>query len=81
MSTHAEHLRLRLAAGPKSGTQMAKEMGISESEVQQLVAEEKAERAKEKPPAKKKPEPTDKWSTMSWSEKVKTVKQHFGGNP
>lgn len=30
MSTHAELLRLRLAAGPKSGTQMAKEMGISQ---------------------------------------------------
>jgi HipA-like C-terminal domain len=30
MPTHAERLRLRLAAGPKSGTHMAKEMGISQ---------------------------------------------------
>lgn len=66
-----------VVADRKSVAVAAKEMGISESEVQQLVAEEKAERAKEKPPAKKKPEPTDKWSIMSWSEKVKTVRDHL----
>ena len=38
MSTHAELLRLRLAAGPKSGTQMAKEMGISQPTATRALA-------------------------------------------
>ncbi len=38
MPTHAELLRLRLAAGPKSGTQMAKEMGISQPTATRTLA-------------------------------------------
>ena len=38
MPTHAEHLRLRLAAGPKSGTQMAKNMGISQPTATRALA-------------------------------------------
>lgn len=38
MSTHAELLRLRLATGPKSGTQMAKEMGISQPTATRALA-------------------------------------------
>ena len=38
MSTHAEALRLRLAAGPKSGTQMAKDMGISQPTATRALA-------------------------------------------
>lgn len=38
MSTHTELLRLRLAAGPKSGTQMAKEMGISQPTATRALA-------------------------------------------
>lgn len=38
MPTHAEHLRLRLAAGPKSGTQMAKDMGISQPTATRALA-------------------------------------------
>ena len=38
MSKHAELLRLRLAAGPKSGTQMAKEMGISQPTATRALA-------------------------------------------
>lgn len=38
MPTHAELLRLRLAAGPKSGTQMAKEMGISQPTATRALA-------------------------------------------
>lgn len=38
MSTHAELLRLRLALGPKSGTQMAKEMGISQPTATRALA-------------------------------------------
>jgi hypothetical protein len=70
-----------VVADRKSVAVAAKEMGISEAEVLDLIAVEKAERAKEKPAPKKKPEPTDKWGTMSWNEKVNTVKQHFGGKP
>ena len=38
MSTHAEALRLRLATGPKSGTQMAKDMGISQPTATRALA-------------------------------------------
>jgi HipA-like C-terminal domain len=38
MPSHAELLRLRLAAGPKSGTQMAKEMGISQPTATRALA-------------------------------------------
>jgi hypothetical protein len=38
MPTHAERLRLRLAAGPKSGTQMAKDMGISQPTATRALA-------------------------------------------
>ena len=38
MPTHAELLRLRLAAGPKSGTQMAKDMGISQPTATRALA-------------------------------------------
>ena len=38
MPSHTELLRLRLAAGPKSGTQMAKEMGISQPTATRALA-------------------------------------------
>ena len=38
MSKHAEHLRLRLAAGPQTGTQMAKQMGISQPTATRALA-------------------------------------------
>lgn len=38
MSTHADYLRLHLASGPKSGTQMAKEMGISQPTATRALA-------------------------------------------
>ena len=38
MSTHAELLRLRLASGPQSGTQMAKDMGISQPTATRALA-------------------------------------------
>jgi hypothetical protein len=38
MPTHIEHLRLRLGAGPKSGTQMAKEIGISQPTATRALA-------------------------------------------
>ena len=38
MPTHAELLSLRLAAGPKSGTQMAKEIGISQPTATRALA-------------------------------------------
>lgn len=38
MPTHAELLRLRLAAGPQSGTQLAKELGISQPTVSRALA-------------------------------------------
>lgn len=38
MSPHAEALRLRLATGPKSGTQMAKDMGISQPTATRALA-------------------------------------------
>lgn len=38
MPTHAELLRLRLASGPQSGTQMAKEMGISQPTATRALA-------------------------------------------
>ena len=38
MSTYAERLRLRLATGPKSGTQMAKDMGISQPTATRALA-------------------------------------------
>ena len=38
MPTHTETLRLRLAEGPKSGTQMAKEMGISQPTATRALA-------------------------------------------
>ena len=38
MPTHAELLRLRLASGPQSGTQMAKEIGISQPTATRALA-------------------------------------------
>lgn len=38
MPTHADSLRLRLAAGPHTGTQMAKEMGISQPTATRALA-------------------------------------------
>lgn len=38
MPTHAEVLRLRLASGPNTGTQMAKEMGISQPTATRTLA-------------------------------------------
>ena len=38
MPTHTETLRLRLAEGPKSGTQMAKEIGISQPTATRALA-------------------------------------------
>ena len=38
MPTHAELLRLRLASGPQSGTQMAKDMGISQPTATRALA-------------------------------------------
>ena len=38
MPTHADLLRLRLAAGPQSGTQMAKDLGISQPTVSRALA-------------------------------------------
>ncbi|WP_310626650.1 type II toxin-antitoxin system HipA family toxin YjjJ [Limnohabitans sp.] len=38
MPTHTDLLRLRLAAGPKSGTQMAKDMGISQPTATRVLA-------------------------------------------
>ena len=38
MTTHTELLRLRLATGPKSGTQIAKELGISQPTVSRALA-------------------------------------------
>lgn len=38
MATHTELLRLRLATGPKSGTQIAKELGISQPTVSRALA-------------------------------------------
>lgn len=38
MTHHADALRLRLAAGPKSGTQMAKEIGLSQPTVTRALA-------------------------------------------
>ncbi len=38
MLTHTELLRLRLAAGPQSGTQMAKDLGISQPTVSRALA-------------------------------------------
>ena len=38
MSNHTDLLRLRLAAGPKSGTQMATEMGISQPTATRALA-------------------------------------------
>lgn len=38
MTLHAEALRLRLAAGPKSGSQMAKEIGLSQPTVTRALA-------------------------------------------
>jgi hypothetical protein len=38
MSTYTQALRLRLATGPKSGTQMAKEMGISQPTATRALA-------------------------------------------
>jgi len=38
MATHTELLRLRLAAGPNTGTQMAKEMGISQPTASRALA-------------------------------------------
>ncbi len=38
MATHNETLRLRLAAGPQSGTQLAKDMGISQPTVSRALA-------------------------------------------
>ena len=38
MSTHTDLLRLRLASGPQSGTQMAKDLGISQPTVSRALA-------------------------------------------
>jgi hypothetical protein len=38
MPTHADSLRLRLAAGPQTGTQMAKDMGISQPTATRALA-------------------------------------------
>ena len=43
MPTHSDLLRLRLAAGPQSGTQLAKELGISQPTVSRALATMAAE--------------------------------------